>query len=91
MPLTCKSHLTVSARALSIEVSMSNIVNNVSDTQVGNALDSRLAFSIGEVARALGVSASFVRLEIGRGRMKVKRAGRRVLIPRQALTSYMAE
>jgi excisionase family DNA binding protein len=67
------------------------MINIGSDSQSGSALDGRLAFSIGEVAVALGVSASFVRLEIGRGKLKAKHAGRRVLIPRQALTAYMAE
>ncbi len=40
----------------------------------------RVAYRVSEVARALGVSAGLVRLEIARGNLGAVRVGRRVLI-----------
>jgi len=40
----------------------------------------RVAFSIQEIARSVGASRSFVRLEIARMRLKAHRVGRRVFI-----------
>lgn len=50
----------------------------------------RLSYSVDEIATAHGLSASFIRLEISRGRLRAIRAGRRVLIPRASLEAYFA-
>ena len=49
----------------------------------------RLAFSLDEVAKLTGLSVSFVRLEIARGRLRSSRAGRRVLIAATELREYL--
>ncbi len=51
---------------------------------------SRVAFGIREVANALGVSGSFIRLEILRGRLKTVRLGRRILVTKASLDDYLA-
>jgi len=51
----------------------------------------RLAFGLSEVAQMLGVSPSFMRLEVARGRLGVFRLGKRTLITRQTLERYLAE
>lgn len=48
----------------------------------------RQSFSVIEVAEAHGLSPSFIRLEIARGRLRAMHAGRRVLIPRRSLDEY---
>jgi len=50
----------------------------------------RLAYGIDEVANSLGVSAGFVRLEIGRNRFVTLRVGRRVLITKASFDAYTA-
>lgn len=50
----------------------------------------RRAFGIVELARAIGVSPGFLRLEIARGNLKVTRLGRRVLITSGELERYLA-
>jgi excisionase family DNA binding protein len=50
----------------------------------------RLAYGLGEVAGMLGVSASFMRLEVARGRLGVFHLGKRTLISREALDEYLA-
>lgn len=54
-----------------------------------NVMVSRRAYSIAEVAIAYGLSKSFVRLEIARGRLKALRVGRRVVIPRDAIGGWL--
>jgi hypothetical protein len=49
----------------------------------------RLAFSINEVARKLGVSPGLLRLESQRGRLKVSRIGRRVVVRTDELARYL--
>ncbi len=49
----------------------------------------RLAFSINEVARQLGVSEGLLRLESQRGRLKVSRIGRRVVVRADELARYL--
>jgi excisionase family DNA binding protein len=49
----------------------------------------RLTYSIAEVAAKTGTSIPFVRLEIGRGKLKAVRAGRRVLVPVEAVRSWL--
>lgn len=50
----------------------------------------RLAFGLAELARQLGVSIGFLRLEIGRGNLKPTRLGRRVLISAEEAKRYLA-
>ena len=49
----------------------------------------RIAYSIAEVASATGLSASFIRLEIGRGRLRASKCGRRVLITVEEMRRYL--
>jgi len=62
---------------------------NLSESQ--NASGSRLTFSLIESSRLLGVSVGFLRLEIGRKRLRPTRLGRRVLIRSEELMRYLAE
>jgi excisionase family DNA binding protein len=54
------------------------------------ALLPRVSYGIDEIAGALGVSASFIRLEIARKRLVSFRAGRRVLVPKSSFDAYTA-
>ena len=49
----------------------------------------RLAYSLDEVAKMTGLSVSFLRLEVTRGRLRASRAGRRVLVSANELRSYL--
>ena len=49
----------------------------------------RLAYTVKEAAAAIGVSEVQVRRMIKRGAVKVKREGRRVIIPAAALDDYL--
>jgi excisionase family DNA binding protein len=49
----------------------------------------RLAYSLDEVANLAGLSVSFLRLEVARGRLRASRAGRRVLVSANELRSYL--
>lgn len=51
-------------------------------------MERRMAYSPKEVAKLYGLSLSFVRHEICAGRLKCKRAGRRVIILRRDLHRY---
>jgi excisionase family DNA binding protein len=50
----------------------------------------RMAFGVREAAGLLGVSAAFLRLEIGRGHLRATRLGRRVVLTRTELDRYLA-
>ena len=50
----------------------------------------RLAYGVQELAQRLGVSPSFVRLEIQRGRLNSVRAGRRLLVTRTEIERYLS-
>jgi excisionase family DNA binding protein len=50
----------------------------------------RLAYGVQELAQRLGVSPSFVRLEIERGRLNSIRAGRRLLITQTEIERYLS-
>jgi excisionase family DNA binding protein len=54
-----------------------------------NITDDRLAWSINDFARALGVSGGLIRLEIARGRLKAAHVGRRVVISRAEGDRYL--
>ena len=49
----------------------------------------RVAWSVSEVAASTGLSRGFVRGEIKRGRLRVRRAGRRVLVLDRDLCEYL--
>jgi excisionase family DNA binding protein len=49
----------------------------------------RDGFSVSEIASRYGVSEGLVRLEIARGRLRVVRLGRRVVIPKRALERWL--
>jgi len=50
----------------------------------------RLAFSPIEFAKRIGRSTGFIRLEIARGRIKVVRHGRAILIPKESADAYLS-
>ena len=50
----------------------------------------RLAYGVQELAQRLGVSPSFIRLEIDRGRLNSIRAGRRLLITQTEIERYLS-
>ena len=50
---------------------------------------SKLAYSIEETAEQTSLSKAFLRLEIKRGKLKVRRFGRRVLIRDEDLRDYI--
>jgi excisionase family DNA binding protein len=51
----------------------------------------RLAFSVEECAALTSISKAMLRKEIKAGRLKVKRAGRRVLILKSDFMNYLNE
>lgn len=51
----------------------------------------RLAFSVEECAALSSISKAMLRKEIKAGRLKVKRAGRRVLILKSDFMNYLDE
>ena len=53
--------------------------------------NNRLTLSLDEVATQLGVSVGFLRLEIGRRKLRPIRLGRRVLIHREEISRYLAQ
>jgi excisionase family DNA binding protein len=63
---------------------------NNSLTRNSSSLEGRGALSVAEAAGWLGVSPNFLRLEIGRGRLRAARLGRRVVIVRTELDRYLA-
>ncbi len=63
---------------------------NKSVTENGKKNLERISYSIEEAAQMLGVSRSFIRLEIGRKNLMVKRLGRRVIILKSEIQRYLA-
>lgn len=49
----------------------------------------RISYSIEEASQMLGVSRSFLRLEISRKNLLVKRLGRRVIILKSEIERYL--
>jgi len=49
----------------------------------------KLAYSIPEIADALGVSRSFIYMEMGAGRLGSCYAGKRRLVPRDSALAYL--
>lgn len=56
----------------------------------GTINENKMAFSIEEVSELTTLSKPFLRLEIKRGNLKVKRFGRRVLVRDEDLREYIA-
>jgi excisionase family DNA binding protein len=54
-------------------------------------LNNRLTLSLDEVAHQLGVCVGFLRLEIGRGKLRATRLGRRVLIRSGEVERYLTD
>ena len=51
--------------------------------------ENRLAWSLKDIADHTGLSVNFLRYEIRRGNLDVRRFGRRVLVGREELKRYM--
>lgn len=50
----------------------------------------KIAYSVEEISEQTSLSKAFLRLEIKRGKLKIKRFGRRVLIRDEDLREYIA-
>ena len=50
----------------------------------------RLAWPIADAAKAIGISVSQLRVEIGEGHLPIMRVGKRVLIPDEALRAFLS-
>lgn len=50
----------------------------------------KLAYSVEEISEQTSLSKAFLRLEIKRGKLKVRRFGRRVIIRDEDLRDYIA-
>jgi hypothetical protein len=51
----------------------------------------RLAYSVRELAIAIGRSAAFVSLEIKRGRLRVVRRGKTIMVPAASVDAYLSD
>ena len=51
---------------------------------------SKIAYSVEEISEQTSLSKAFLRLEIKRGKLKIRRFGRRVLIRDEDLREYIA-
>ena len=56
-----------------------------------NSTTERVAWSLREIANATGLSLGFLRNEVRRGVLRVKRFGRRVLVLDEDLKVYLSE
>jgi excisionase family DNA binding protein len=52
-------------------------------------MDERLALSVAEAAKMLGISRSTLYAEIASGRIEIKKAGKRTLIPVDAARRWL--
>ncbi len=59
-----------------------NMITTINETN-------KIAYSVEETAERTSLSKAFLRLEIKRGKLKVKRFGRRVLIRDEDLREYI--
>ena len=57
---------------------------------ISKAMDSRLAYGLDELARMIGVSRGFLRLEIKRGKLNPKHLGRRVVVTADEARRYLS-
>jgi hypothetical protein len=51
----------------------------------------RRAWRLGELARAYGVSVPFLRLEAARGRLRIRRLGRSIIVMTEDWEKYIGE
>lgn len=65
------------------------IGSNVRDQQTGAPEGMRLALSVADAAAATGLSQSYLRDEIARGRLPAVRKGRRLLVRVPDLDAYL--
>ncbi|HMS41118.1 MAG TPA: helix-turn-helix domain-containing protein [Pyrinomonadaceae bacterium] len=49
----------------------------------------KLAYSVDEISKQTSLSKAFLRLEIKRGKLKVKRFGRRIIVCQANLREYL--
>lgn len=56
-----------------------------------NVTTQRVAWSLTEVSAATGLSLGFLRNEVRRGTLPIKKFGRRVLVLEEDLRNYLAE
>ena len=61
------------------------------DMRQSNHLNSKLGWTLEELARSLSVSVPFLRLEIKRGRLHAAHLGRRVVLLDEEVRRYLAE
>lgn len=61
--------------------------NQPSDTQ---ALDSRLAYPINDLAEAIGIGRSKIYAEIAAGRLRAVKIGARTVVPADAVRAYLS-
>ncbi|MBK8302343.1 MAG: excisionase family DNA-binding protein [Chloracidobacterium sp.] len=57
--------------------------------KLGNDTNDKLAFSVEEISSLTGLSKGFIRAEIRRRNIRIRRFGRRVLILRNDLDEYL--
>lgn len=57
----------------------------------GNVTTQRIAWSLAEISEATGLSLGFLRNEVRRGTLPIKKFGRRVLVLEEDLRNYLAE
>jgi hypothetical protein len=50
----------------------------------------QMAFGLPRLAQVIDVSVPFLRLEVARGRLKVQRLGRRIVVTRENVERYLA-
>jgi excisionase family DNA binding protein len=56
-----------------------------------NTATQRVAWSIAEIAEATGLSEGYLRNEVKRGALPIKKFGRRVLVLEEDLKSYLTQ
>jgi excisionase family DNA binding protein len=63
----------------------------MSDLPVTQSAMQRAAWSIGEIAEGTGLSRGFLRAEVRRGRLPIRKFGRRVLVLNDDLQKYLSQ
>jgi len=56
---------------------------------IATAVNEKLAYSVDEISKQTSLSKPFLRNEIRAGKLKVRRAGRRVLILKDDFMNYL--
>jgi excisionase family DNA binding protein len=57
---------------------------------ITNTLKQKIAYSVEEISEQTTLSKAFLRLEIKRGKLKISRFGRRVIVRDEDLREYLA-